>query len=96
MDAQPRGPGRPGTVGASRVGGGSRAAAIVANLEWNVQHEVSPGGGMLARATALPDLKPISKSITVRAWRLRTREGQTLYVTRVEKRKGAGRTAAAS
>ena len=69
--------------------------AILANLEWNVQHEVSLGGGMLARATALPDLKPISKSIMVRAWRLRTREGQTLYVTQVEKR-GAGRTAAAS
>ena len=61
--------------------------AILANLEWNVQHEVSLGGGMLARATALRDLKPISKSITVRAWRLRTREGQTLYVTRAEKLK---------
>ncbi len=69
--------------------------AILANLEWNVQHEVSLGGGMLARATALPDLKPISKSITVRPWRLRTCEGQTLYVTRVEKQ-GVGRTAAAS
>ena len=61
--------------------------AILADLEWNVDHEVSLGGGMLARATALPDLKPISKSITVRAWRLRTREGQALYVTRVEKPK---------
>ena len=51
--------------------------------------EVALGGATRAQATALPDLKPVSKSIAVRAWRLRTSEGQTLYVTRVEKLKGA-------
>ena len=50
--------------------------------------EVALGGATRAQAAALPDLKPVSKSVTVRAWRLRTLEGQTLYVTKVEKLKG--------
>ena len=50
----------------------------------NGDHEVALGESTRVQATALPDLKPLSKSIKVRAWRLRTPEGQTLYVTRVE------------
>ena len=39
---------------------------------------------MRAQAEALADPKAIAKSIAVHAWRLRTAEGQTLYVTKVD------------
>ena len=42
-------------------------------------------GAARARAIALSNPKPIAKSISVRAWRLATRDGQTLYVTKVER-----------
>ncbi len=58
--------------------------SILTDLARNGDHEVALGQSTRVQATALPDLKPLSKSITVRAWRLRTPEGQTLYVTRVE------------
>ena len=38
-----------------------------------------------AHATALPDPKPIAESIAVKAWQLRTSDGQTMYVTKVER-----------
>lgn len=40
-------------------------------------------GGMRARAEALTNPKAIARSVAVRAWRLRTIEGQTLHITRV-------------
>ena len=58
--------------------------SILTDLAGNGDHEVLLGESTRVQATALPELKPLSKSITVRAWRLRTPEGQTLYVTRVE------------
>ena len=58
--------------------------STLTDLARNGDHEVALGESTRVQATALPDLKPLSKSITVRAWRLRTSEGQTLYVTRVE------------
>ena len=58
--------------------------AILSDLARNGDHEVALGESTRAQATVLPAPKPLSKSITVRAWRLRTPEGQTLYVTRVE------------
>ena len=58
--------------------------SILTDLARNGDHEVALGESSRGQATALPDLRPLSKSITVRAWRLRTPEGQTLYVTRVE------------
>ena len=42
------------------------------------------GGLKRVRATPLPVPKPIAQSITVQAWRLRTSDGQTMYVTKVE------------
>ena len=42
-------------------------------------------GALRARATALPDPKPIAKSIAVRAWRLNTSFGQTMYVTDIRR-----------
>ncbi len=59
--------------------------SILAELARNGDHEVALGNSMRVRATALPEPKPRSKSIAVRAWRLRTLDGQTLYVTRVDR-----------
>ncbi len=62
-------------------------------------HEVDLGGGTRVEATALPTPRSASKSITVRAWRLRTPEGQTMFVTKVEQSKravGSRRSDAAS
>lgn len=46
--------------------------------------EIALGREYSAHAAALPDPKPIAKSIAVKAWELQTSDGQTLYVTRVE------------
>lgn len=47
--------------------------------------EVTLSGMLRARATVLPDPKPIAKSIAVRSWRLHTSVGQTMYVTSVRR-----------
>ena len=65
--------------------------SILTDLARNGGREVALGESTRVQATALPDLKPLSKSITVRAWRLRTLGGQTLYVTRVEENKRSRR-----
>ena len=58
--------------------------AVLADLARNGDREVALGESMRVQATALPNPKPLSKSITVRAWRLRTPEGQTMFVTVIE------------
>ena len=58
--------------------------SIVSDLEAD-PHELSLGCERTAYATALPNPKPIAKSIAVKAWQLRTSDGQTMYVTRVER-----------
>ena len=75
------------------------ARRVLADLARTADQEVALGGETRVWPTALPDLKSASKSIAVRAWRLRTREGQTLYVTKVEQLKraaGSGRATAGS
>ena len=75
------------------------ARTVLADLARAGDQEMSLGGDTRVWPTALPDLKSASKSIAVRAWRLRTREGQTLYVTKVEQLKrgaGSGPTTAGS
>ncbi|MCY4376071.1 MAG: ADP-ribosylglycohydrolase family protein [Spirochaetaceae bacterium] len=59
--------------------------SILADLARNGDHEVALGDSTRVRATALPRPKPVSKSIDVRAWRLRTSDGQTLFVTKVDR-----------
>lgn len=66
--------------------------SILTDLVRNGDHEVALGESTRAQATALPGPKPLSKSITVRAWRLRTSEGQTLYVTKVDENRRSHRT----
>lgn len=58
--------------------------AILAELARNGDGDLVLGKGMRAQAEALEGPKAIAKSIAVRAWRLRTVEGQTLYVTKVD------------
>ena len=56
---------------------------IFSDLPRKGEHELVLGNTTRARAVVLPDLKPIAKSIAVRAWRLSTSDGQTMYITRV-------------
>ncbi len=57
--------------------------AIFSDLAWNGDREVVFGGLKRVRATPLPVPKPIARSIAVQAWKLKTSEGQTMYVTKV-------------
>ncbi len=58
--------------------------SILTDLVRKRDQEVALGESTRVHATALPDPQPLSKSIRVRAWRLRTPEGQTMYVTVIE------------
>ena len=58
---------------------------ILSHLPQQREGEVILSGTTRARAAVLPDPKPIAKSIAVRAWRLRTSDGQTMYVTKIER-----------
>ena len=64
---------------------------VLTDLARNGHHEDALGESTRVQATPLPNPKSLSKSISARAWRLRTPEGQTMYVTRVD-RPRAGRT----
>ncbi len=58
--------------------------AIFSDLARNGDREVVLGGLERVRATPLPIPKPIARSITVQAWQLKTSDGQTMYVTKVD------------
>ena len=58
---------------------------IFSDLPWKGGHELVLGSATRARAVMLPDPKPIAKSIAVRAWRLDTSDGQTMYITKVDR-----------
>ena len=59
--------------------------SLLATLARNEDHEAILGDSRRVHATMLPNPKPISKSISVRAWRLETSDGQSMYVSKVEK-----------
>ena len=59
------------------------AQSILSDLSANTM-EVTLERKYTAHVAALPDPKPIAKSIAVKSWQLRTSDGQTLYVTKVE------------
>ncbi len=62
-----------------------RSRSISPDLWAGSEREVLLSDALRARATALPDPRPIAKSISVRAWRLNTSVGQTMYVTHVRR-----------
>ena len=47
--------------------------------------ELAFGGARRFQAIRLPEPRRIAKSIAVRAWRLRATDGQTLYITKVDR-----------
>ena len=63
----------------------SNPRLILSHLASMGKEEVSLGGSIRALATPLPDPKPIAKSIVVKAWRLRTIDGQTMYISKVDR-----------
>ncbi len=66
----------------------SNPKLIVSHLASTVRGEVPLSGSMRALATPLPDPKPIAKSIVVKAWQLRTTDGQTMYISKVDRLAG--------
>ena len=59
--------------------------SILADLERDGVHQLALGDFTRVKAVPLVEPRPASKSISVRAWKLRTSAGQTLYVTKVYK-----------
>lgn len=70
--------------------------SLLSDFARNGDCEVALGGSRRVRATALTSLKPIAKSISVRGWRLRASEGQTMYVTIVDRLTGTRAASRAS
>lgn len=70
----------------SPVGLRTDPRSIFSDLSAKGNTEVSLGGSIRARAITLAEPKALAKSITLRAWRLETAEGQTMYVTKVYRR----------
>ena len=54
-------------------------------LNENGENTIDLGRGNRAKATVLSDVKPVGKSVIIRRWRLKTSDGQTLYVRKVSK-----------
>ena len=59
--------------------------AILSDLPHQEEGDLILSDTTRARAAVLPDPKPISKSISVRAWRLCTSDGQTMYIKKIER-----------
>ena len=57
--------------------------SILSDLTLNGNQEVCLGGATRAVARTARDPKPLGKSVVVRAWQLKTADGQTMYVTKV-------------
>ena len=57
--------------------------SILSNLALNGNQEIGLGGATRAVAAAGRNLKPLGKTVVVRAWKLKTADGQTMYVTKV-------------
>ena len=60
-------------------------SSIFSDLSENSDREILLGGTIPAFITTLPDPKPVTKSTTARAWRLKTFDGQTIYVTKIRR-----------
>ena len=58
-------------------------SSIFADISENSKKEILLGGSIPASIATLPDPKPVTKSTTARAWRLKTFNGQTIYVTKI-------------
>ena len=59
--------------------------SILSSLEPNEGGEVELGAATHVVVSALQDPKPLGRSVAVHAWRLKTADGQTMYVTKVRR-----------
>lgn len=59
--------------------------SILSSLEPNEGGEMELGGTTRVVISALPDPNPIGRSVVVHAWRLRTADGQTMYVKKARR-----------
>ena len=70
--------------------------SVLSSLEPNEDGELEFGSATRVLVSALRDPKPVGKAIAVHAWRLRTADGQTMYVTKVRRlTEGSGQRVAA-
>ncbi len=67
------------------IGLPAKPQSIFSYLAKNGDCEVTLGSLKQVQATRLPVPKPIARSIAVQAWRLKTSDGQTMYVTKVNR-----------
>ena len=70
--------------------------SILADLEHKGKTQLALGEFKQVQATELPSPKSLSPSFYVRAWRLQTAEGQTIYVTKARKLPAKTRVARAT
>ena len=70
--------------------------SILADLERKGKIQMAPGEFKQAQVTELPSPKSLSASTSIRAWRLQTVEGQTIYVTKARKLPAKTRTTRAA
>ena len=63
----------------------SHLESIFSDLPRKGEHELVLGNAPRVRAVVLSAPKPIAKSIEIRAWRLNTSDGQTMYITKVDR-----------
>ena len=63
----------------------SHLESIFSDLPRKGEHELVLGSAPRVRAVVLSAPKPIAKSIEIRAWRLNTSDGQTMYITKVDR-----------
>lgn len=59
--------------------------SVLADLEYKGEISVALGEFKQVQTKELPSPKPLSSSISVRAWRLQTAEGQSIFVTKARK-----------
>ena len=73
----------PDTAGNSPVCPLTISSPAFFDIPDNIENEILLGGSIPALITSLPDPKPVTRSTTARAWRLKIFDGQTIYVTKV-------------
>lgn len=77
----------PDTVGNRPIYPLTISSPVFFDVPDNIENKILLGGSIPALITALPDLKPVTRSTAARAWRLNIFNGQTIYVTKIGRQK---------